>query len=147
MDHRQNTNTGHSNFRHWYRYVKCIRHNSKRTTNQQSKKYLEQGWNKDSESPSTRDHIRSQSRKYSNNHILSIWFNNALQHLKEEMGKRQVDAREINMQWTERIKSNFLTVISLPNYSKERKGYIKKQRTRLTNKYLLVNEDKHENTT
>ena len=63
------------------------------------------------------------------------------------MGKRQVDAREINMQWTERIKSNFLTVISLPNYSKERKGYIKKQRTRLTNKYLLVNEDKHENTT
>ena len=43
MDHCQNTNSRHNNLRHRYRYVKCIRHNSKRPTNQHIKKALKPG--------------------------------------------------------------------------------------------------------
>ena len=81
MDHCQNTNSRHNNLRHRYRYVKCIRHNSKRPTNQHIKKALKPGWNKNSESTSSGDHFRSQSRKCSNNCIrIQHWVASRRQH-------------------------------------------------------------------
>ena len=36
--------------------------------------------------------------------LLTIYFNNALQQLREEMGKKPIDVGDINAQWTERMK-------------------------------------------
>ena len=51
--------------------------------------------------------------------LFTIYFNHDLQQLREEIRKGRIDVREINAQWTERIKSNLLDelvyVISLQN--------------------------------
>ena len=51
--------------------------------------------------------------------LFIIYFNHALQQLREEIRKGRIVVRDINAQWTERIKSNLpdelVYVISLQN--------------------------------
>ena len=54
-----------------------------------------------------------------NGPLFIIYFNHALQQLREEIRKGRIVVRDINAQWTERIKSNLpdelVYVISLQN--------------------------------
>ena len=86
--------------------------------------------------------------------LFTIYFSNALQQLKEEMGKDPIDIRDINPQLTEITNSNLPDEMVkaddcnfMTEFEQKKERIHQKTKTILTNKNLLVNEDKTKNTT
>ena len=50
-----------------------------------------------------------------NGPLVTIYFNRALQEIREEAGKEPIDVRDINIQWPERMKNNLADEIMYTN--------------------------------
>ena len=114
----KNTNTRCNNLRYRYRYVKCIRLNSKRATNRHRKEIL----NKDeirilrvllAETTSQVKIEIAPTTIFESNiglpqvggisrPLFTIHFNHTLQQLREMIGKETIDVVDLNAQWTKK---------------------------------------------
>ena len=86
--------------------------------------------------------------------LFKIYFNHALQQLREEIRKESIDVRDIDSQWTERVKNNLPDEIMyaydcyfITELEQKKERIYQKAKTILTNKNLPLNEDKTEHTT